>query len=124
MSRIIKPNFEHKDERGTLREITRGQKWHQLNEYERKKGSIAGNHYHKTFDEFFFIIRGRVDVKICDITTNKTEEFVAKAGDAFVVNKNEVHAFKFMEDTIFITLLSENFDESNPDIYKKVILEN
>lgn len=123
MSRIIKPNFEHKDERGTLREIIRGHHWWQLNEYERKKGTIAGNHYHKKINEFFFIIKGKVKVNIFNVETEKSEEFIANTGNAFTVFKNEAHALKFIEDTIFITLLSENFDESNPDIYKEVILK-
>lgn len=123
MSRIIKPNFEHKDERGTLREITRGHKWQQLNEYERKKGSIAGNHYHKEMEEFFFIITGRAEVRILNVENNKSEDFIVKAGDAFIVSKNEAHTLKFIDDTTFITLLSKNFDDQNKDMHKKVILE-
>ncbi len=123
MNRIIKPNFEHRDERGTLREVTRGHQWQQLNEYERKKGCVVGNHYHKELEEFFFIIRGKAKVKIYHVDTKKTEEFLANSGDAFIVSTHEVHALEFLEDTIFITLLSKNFDEQNPDIYKKIILE-
>ena len=123
MSRIIKPNFEHKDQRGVLREVVRGKQWKQLNEYERKKGSIVGNHYHKKLEEFFYIIRGKAQVRIENITTGKTEDFIVSAGEAFNVSINEVHALKFLEGTIFIPILSKDFDENNPDIYDKVILD-
>jgi len=117
MGRIIKPNFVHEDDRGILREITRGHQWRQLNEYERKKGSIVGNHYHKTFEEFFFIIKGACTVKIVHMDTKKEEEFKANEGDAFRIFQMEAHTIKFDEDTIFITLLSENFDSNSPDLH-------
>lgn len=117
MTRIIKPNFEFKDERGVLRELTRGS-WEQLNEYERKKGSIAGNHYHKLMKEFFYIVDGEVLVKLRNVDTGRGEEFVAKKGDSFVVHPYETHALKFSKDSVFITLLSKTFDSSNPDIYE------
>ncbi|HLC46478.1 MAG TPA: cupin domain-containing protein [Candidatus Nanoarchaeia archaeon] len=123
MSRLLKPNFEHKDERGLLREVARSQNWRQLNQYERKKGSIVGNHYHKSFEEFFFIIKGSAMVKILIRDTSKTEEFTVKSGDAFIITPGEVHAMKFLEDTTFITLLSHDFDMGNPDIHPQKILE-
>ncbi len=118
MSRIIKPNFVHQDERGVLREVTRGNQWKQLNEYERKKGSIVGNHYHNNFEEFFYIIKGKAKVKIVNVETKKEESFIAAGGDAFRVAKKESHTLMFLEDTTFITLLSENFDSSSPDMHE------
>ena len=121
MSRIIKPNFEFKDERGILRELTRGS-WEQLNEYERKKGSIAGNHFHKLLKEFFYVVKGSVLVKLKNVDSGRVEEFTAKAGDAFVVYPFESHSLKFNEDTTFITLLSRTFDSSNPDVYEHKLM--
>ncbi len=117
MERIIKPNFVHEDERGVLREITRGRHWRQLNEYERKKGCVVGNHYHKGFEEFFYIIKGKASVKIKNVQSGEEEAFTVQAGDAFFVKKLEAHALRFEEDTIFITLLSENFDRESKDIF-------
>jgi quercetin dioxygenase-like cupin family protein len=118
MSRIIKTNFELRDERGTLREIARGGPWAQMNEYERKKGSVVGNHYHKVLSEFFYVVSGSMKVVLYNINTKERAEFIAKKGDAFEVHRFEVHAMQFIEDSTFVTLLDHTFDSSNPDIYK------
>ena len=117
MTRIIKPNFEYRDDRGVLREILRNNTWQQLNEYERKKKSIAGNHYHKDMSEFFYVVSGSMDVILYNVKTKVRTEFAAKKGDAFTVEPFEVHTLVFTEDSVFITLLTHTFDSSNPDLY-------
>lgn len=115
--RIIKPNFEFKDERGLIREVARDDIWRQFNFYERKRGSSSGNHYHKMMEEFFYVIEGEINVKILNVKTNKKEEFTVKTGEAFKILPYEAHKIIFNADTKFITLLSQNFDSSSPDIY-------
>ena len=116
--RTANPAFEHRDERGVLREIARGGNWAEVNEYERKAGSVSGNHYHKETEELFYIISGSADVIMVNIGTNEKTEFTAKANDSFSVHPNEAHKLTFKEDTVFITLLSKEYDHDNPDTFK------
>lgn len=116
--RIIKPNFEFKDNRGLLREIARDDSWRQLNFYERKKGAVSGSHYHKMMEEFFYVIEGEMKVEVVNVKTNKKEEFKVKAGEAFKIFPYESHKIVFIKDTKFVTLLSQNFDSSSPDVYE------
>lgn len=121
MSRLIKPVFEYEDERGVLREITRDPVWRQLNQQDRVKGSIVGNHYHKKMRELFYMIDGKILVKLQNIQTNIKEELIVKKGDIFIINPFEAHALCMLENSSFLVLLSEKFDDTNKDIHPFVI---
>lgn len=121
MGRILKPTFEFRDERGVIREITKDPVWEQLNQQERVKGSVVGNHYHKNMEELFYIINGKINVKICDISSGKKEEFIIKKGDIFKVKPFEAHTLFILKNSSFIVLLSKKFDNNNKDIYPFVL---
>lgn len=118
MSRIFKPAFESKDERGTFKEIISGGIWQNVNYSNRKKGSILGNHYHKIMKELIFVFSGLMHVKIENLKNSKIEEFDVKANEGFIIHPYEKHTLEVIEDVSFIALLSEKFDNKNPDIFK------
>ncbi len=113
----IKPVFS--DERGKLVEIVKGDEWKQVNYVISRKGCERGRHYHKKTKEFFYILKGDVEVKIKEINSGKSSQFNAKEGDSFIVKPYEAHTIKILTDTEWIVLLSEEFDEANPDIFEE-----
>lgn len=121
-SRLIKPSFEHKDERGVFRELVTGS-WKAINYAERKKGSIIGNHYHKSLSEIILLVTGSASVKIIDVNAGKTEKFNLSAGQSFEVKPFEAHAFLINEDAIMVMFLSEAFDPNNKDLYNFEVLK-
>ena len=63
-----------------------------------KKGVIRGNHYHKTFREWFGVISGKLQVVLIDVKTGKKKEMILD-GDSkkyvrLEIGPNVVHAFK------------------------------
>ena len=122
MERIIKPSFEHKDERGVFRELVTGS-WKAVNYAERKKGSIIGNHYHKNISEIILLVTGSANVKLTHVNTGKTEKFNVKAGQSFEVHPFEAHALLIKKDAIMVMFLSEAFDPNNKDLYNFEVLK-
>ncbi len=116
MDRIIRPSFEHRDERGVFKEVAKGS-WKTINFAERKKGSIIGNHYHKHISETAFLVTGAAHVKLVDVNTRRAEEFDIKQGDCFEIKPYEAHALLIKEDSMLVMLLSEEFSHDNKDLY-------
>lgn len=122
MARIIKPSFEHKDERGVFREVATGN-WKAVNYAERKKGSIIGNHYHKKLSEMILLVTGSADVTLKNVNTGKSETFKLKAGECFAVSPFEAHALVIEEDAKMVMFLTETFDPGNKDLYDFEIIK-
>lgn len=114
----LKSNFEHKDTRGVLIEVIRGNCWKQMNFYTIKKGFLRGGHYHKRTRELFFITDGKCLVKVFNVKTKKEKRFIAKEMDLFIVEPFEAHYLKALRDLKMITLLSILHNKTKPDIYE------
>lgn len=116
--RIIEPYFEHTDERGTLRELIRGKTWESINHHDRKRGYLAGGHYHKQTEEYFYVILGMVEVELSEVGTTSIEKFTVSPGKGFFIPPNHYHTLRFLEDSHLIALLSKAYNDSSPDIFK------
>src|ERR1035437_2414787 len=80
-----------------------------------KKGVIRGNHYHKTFREWFGVISGKVQVVLIDVKTGKKKEMILD-GDSkkyvrLEIGPNVVHAFKSISK--FVSLVNYTDKEWN-----------
>jgi len=114
---IKKIDFQHKDQRGILRQIISGN-WKQLNILEVKKGYSRGGHYHKKTKEFFYILKGKVELGIIDMRTKEESTYRFKRGDCFIVDLYESHTVKALTDSILVILLSKIHDPKNSDIFQ------
>ena len=114
----FKPTFEFKDENGILREVIRRGNYKQLNEAIRYKGRGSGGHYHKIDEELFYVMTGKVQVKVFNIKTKEKIEFVAGPAEGFIIEPYELHDFFYLEDTMMTVLHSLPFDKDSPDIYE------
>lgn len=112
-NRIIKPLFEYTDERGTLREIASG-----INYHDRKKGYVAGGHYHKETEEFFYVISGIIEMELRKVGSDEIEKFLVHPNEGVSIPTHYYHSLHFLEDSRLIALLSKVFDKNNPDIFK------
>lgn len=67
------------------------------------KDSVRGNHFHKQSDQYSYIVKGKflcaIQVGDGPIETKEIEE-----GDLVVNPAGEKHAFKALEDSIFLSL--------------------
>jgi mannose-6-phosphate isomerase-like protein (cupin superfamily) len=117
MIKILKPDFCFTDERGTLTQLIRTG-FRQINVIESIANTYRGGHYHKLNDEAFYIIEGRIELKL------KKDDFEEKyelgTGDMFLIPASVNHDFFFVEDTKLVSMYSigvEN-EDGTKDIYK------
>jgi len=108
----------NKDTRGAFLGITNKYTWGEINYIETLKRVIRGNHYHKSTKELFYILKGRIHIRIYNLVTKEQFEFEATPNMIFIVDPYEVHTFETLEDSKWINMLSHKLDETNPDIHK------
>ena len=116
--RFIVPYKALSDERGNLIEIVKSKNWKQMNYSFTKEGSIRGNHYHKTIEELFYILKGEVKIEIHNLKTGMKETNIVKGGQGFIIELYEIHRVTALTDVEWIVLYSDVFDQTNPDIFR------
>ena len=91
----------------------------QINHSFTKMGTIRGNHYHKSCNEFFYIVGGELKLTIKNIKSEEEITAIMKKGDCFIVEPYEVHIVEALTDLEFIVLLSEPFNPNDPDLFRE-----
>jgi dTDP-4-dehydrorhamnose 3,5-epimerase-like enzyme len=92
---FIIPDFEFKDDRGTLTQLFR-EGWSQVNYITSDKGAIRGGHYHENNIELFYIISGKIKLTLRELTSDFPEEYFLNEGDMFKIYSNISHSFEFL----------------------------
>ncbi len=94
-------NFE--DERGSIRDILIGKEVDAITLITFKKGGVRGNHYHKKSIQYSYIVSGKI---LC--ATQKEGEPIETheviEGDLITHAEGEIHAFKALDDSVFLSL--------------------
>jgi dTDP-4-dehydrorhamnose 3,5-epimerase-like enzyme len=83
---------------------------------------IRGNHYHPEFTEYFLIVDGTV---VMVTKNNKTGEEInmhASKGTCFKIPPNTAHAVHAITDSTCISMLTKEWDKSNPPIIHEDII--
>lgn len=113
---LLKIDFSHCDERGSLLQLVH-KGYNQVNVITSNAGVIRGGHYHKINKEAFFVISGKLCLKL-ELDGN-TEEYQFVSGDFFRINENVVHEFYFEEDTLLVSMYSKGveLEDGRKDMY-------
>lgn len=112
----LQPYTNFSDARGSLIGITQ-QLWAEVNYVKTVANQTRGGHFHKKTSELFFILSGEINVCLIHKETCKEEQFVAKAGDIFIVDPFEQHTFTTLTDSEWINMLTEAHDNAAPDFF-------
>ncbi len=113
--KILKPDFEFSDERGSLRQLVHDG-WNQFNVITSVAGSLRGDHYHKNNNEAFYIIEG--ELKLILKQNDTVETYIFKNGDFFGIEPFVVHSFEFLRDTVLVSMYDNGVEEAQgKDIY-------
>ncbi|EKD90407.1 MAG: hypothetical protein ACD_31C00005G0033 [uncultured bacterium] len=74
-----------------------------------KKGSVRGNHYHKTDAHFVYCIKGKFRYSEKDMTKKgaKRQSVILKPGDVVLSKPGIAHSMEFLEDTQFLAVTTE-----------------
>jgi mannose-6-phosphate isomerase-like protein (cupin superfamily) len=114
-----KIKIEHEDERTKLKSIFNGEfTANQLLELEVKQDSWLGGHYH-TYDEIFYVLKGRMDYTWIDIDTGERKDFSVKEGELVRLPSRTYHKAFIKAGTIIISATEKEFEspENNNLIY-------
>jgi dTDP-4-dehydrorhamnose 3,5-epimerase-like enzyme len=110
--KFLIPEFDYKDDRGFLTQITSKGKWSQVNYIESDSGAIRGNHYHQLNRELFYVIKGRFYLTLeMNGSNKKVYDIVAK--DMFVIEPFVRHSFEYVEKTMLITMYDKGVELEN-----------
>lgn len=114
MLKVIKTDFAFTDERGTLVQLIH-EGYRQINVITSRKGVVRGGHYHKQNEEAFYIVSGELDVEVNGETTR------FKAGDFFGIEPFDMHSFRFLEDTVLVSMYSSGVElpDGSKDIFSE-----
>ena len=122
MIKFFESYIQHKDKRGTILGIINQGNWEEINFIKSKKGSIRGGHFHQYTRELFYILKGKIEIKIQEVKNKKLfgEQRIINVNpnDIFLIEPNYIHTFKIIEDAEWINVLSKKIDKKNPDILK------
>lgn len=110
------PDFSFSDDRGWLYQLCRDG-WTQVNVSKSVKGVKRGGHYHKQTWEAFFIVDGKIRLRLEQ--GDQTEELTVKTGDFFCFPPFVKHSFEFESDTVMVALYDKGVElpDGTKDIY-------
>jgi dTDP-4-dehydrorhamnose 3,5-epimerase-like enzyme len=112
---IVEPGFVRTDERGTFVEILNGGHWENLIVGRMNTGAVLGHHYHQKTTIFFFLQSGSATIGIVQVQTGQRKQVSLKANHGIVLETNESHAIRFLENSEFFMLKSLRYDPADPD---------
>ncbi|KND46793.1 MAG: hypothetical protein AB201_03340 [Parcubacteria bacterium C7867-006] len=101
---IQKTKVNFKDARGEIRDLITKTAVDAVTLITCNKGSVRGNHYHKKTVQYDYVISGKFACYTKLMPGGKTTRRILKAGDVAFHPAMEAHAFKALEDTVFISL--------------------
>ncbi|OGZ99939.1 MAG: hypothetical protein A3C07_02820 [Candidatus Sungbacteria bacterium RIFCSPHIGHO2_02_FULL_47_11] len=74
---------------------------------ESKPGSIRGNHYHKKDSHYCYLLSGKMEYFKKSAQGGEIESVVLNSGDMVFSPSMTIHAFRALEDSVFIALATE-----------------
>jgi len=98
----IKPVFE--DERGSIFDLVDKENISHVGMVTSKKGSIRGNHYHKTTKQITYVFSGKMELRLKDFSDkdSKPETIIMEQGDIITIDPMVAHQIKALEETVFL----------------------
>ena len=84
----------------------------------RKKGSIAGNHYHTGSDptrnpEIQFVVSGKISFYAKNLDTSEEGTFIVSPNTEIRISPRVFHRMELLEDTVFLEFHTEVSDCSD-----------
>ena len=103
---IKKTKINFKDQRGEIRDLLTKTNIDAATLIACAKGSVRGNHYHKKTVQYDYVLSGKFAcyTKLMKGNLGKTKRRILKTGDLAFHPAMEAHAFKALEETVFLSL--------------------
>jgi dTDP-4-dehydrorhamnose 3,5-epimerase-like enzyme len=87
-------------ERGELALIEDGRQFRHLGYFSLRKGDglFRGGHYHVNKVEHFYVVSGRLRVRLVDLETGNKDEITVEEGQRVTIHPNCAHRFEAEQD--------------------------
>lgn len=93
------------DDRGAITDLLSGQPLSHVGVISCRKGSLRGNHYHKTATAWVYVLYGRFKYAWRPSRGKKSSQIV-EAGDLITIEPGERHSLVALEGSTFIMMVS------------------
>lgn len=86
-----------------------------------KPNAIRGNHYHKKRREVLFMLNGRAEIKLKDMTTGLSTKEIMSPLAYVVIEPLTLHTVINVgrEDITLFEICDKEFDKNKPDTYRE-----
>lgn len=110
----LRPAFS--DGRGTITDILSGE-MHNLGIITSRKGSIRGNHYHKAQTQYTYVLKGKIEMITKDLRKlgSVPKTAIISEGELITHPAMVAHAYKALEDTVFLAITTKRRDKGGYD---------
>ncbi|OBZ34824.1 WxcM-like domain-containing protein [Methanohalophilus sp. DAL1] len=115
----------HENETGSFQELARSNdvQFGQLSYLKIAPQCSRGNHYHKRKEEWFCCLHGKCEMELTDIRSNSSRSITMNSSKReFVkVNPFENHIITNLDSKTnceLLIIISEEYDESDPDTFR------
>lgn len=108
--KILKPDFEFKDDRGSLIQLVHAG-YRQFNIIFSQAGALRGGHFHRQNEEAFYIIDG--DLILLAEKDGIRENYHFHKGAMFQIPRNVLHSFQFKANTLLASMYSDGVELSD-----------
>ncbi len=111
---LISHKPRHEDERGTTFGYVGGP-YGEILIVRRKRGAIAGNHYHTGSDparnpEIQFVVSGKISFYAKNLDTGEEGTFMVSPNTEIRISPRVFHRMEMLEDTVFLEFHTEVSD--------------
>lgn len=110
--KTIKPF--HKDERGEMSHLIENKTpVTSVLLITSKKGAIRANHYHKKDTHYVYMFKGKMEYSYQDLKSKikKKKTVIVNKWDIVHTPPMTIHAMKFLEDSVFLAITTEERDQ-------------
>lgn len=73
-----------------------------------KKGSVRANHYHKKDSHYVYLLEGKMEYTYQGVGSKKRQSVIVNKGEVVFSPPMIMHAMRFLENTVFLTLTTES----------------
>ena len=110
----LQPTFS--DDRGIITDILSGD-MQNLGIITQKKGAVRGNHYHKAQTQYTYMLKGRIEMTTTDLREHGSvpKSMVISEGELITHPAMVAHAYKALEDSVFLAITTKRRDKGGYD---------
>ena len=123
---IIQHGTSYHDARGVIDNILSGVEIVHIARISSRKGSVRGNHYHPSQDQYILVISGGLKSVSGPVSEDgsigMTVEVLAGPGTLLHCPPNVAHAYYFLEDTWFLNMDTGSRGEPGEDTIPCTVL--